>query len=91
MSRTGRRFISIVIFAALPLLLLAAGSSTGVLAAPQNHSDVSVPAARPLPSETSTTTQKDQVDLNVTVYNSNIALVRDVRQIHLASGVFPLR
>jgi hypothetical protein len=91
MSRTGRRFISIVIFAAFPLLLLAAGSSTRVLAAPQNHSDVSVPAAQPLPSETSTTTQKDQVDLNVTVYNSNIALVRDVRQIHLASGVFPLR
>ncbi len=91
MSRTGRRFISIVIFAALPLLLLAAGSSTRVLAAPQNHSDVSVPVAPPLPSETSTTTQKDQVDLNVTVYNSNIALIRDVRQIHLASGVSPLR
>ena len=91
MSRTGRRFISIVIFAALALLLLAAGSSTRVLGAPQNHSDVSVPAARPLPSETSTTTKEDQVDLNVTVYNSNIALVRDVRQIHLASGVFPLR
>ena len=91
MSRTGRRFISIVIFAALALLLLAAGSSTRVLGAPQNHSDVSVPAARPLPSETSTTTQKDQVDLNVTVYNSNIALIRDVRQIHVASGTFPLR
>ncbi len=91
MSRTGRRFISIGIFAALALLLLAAGSSTRVLGAPQNHSDVSVPAARPLPSETSTTTQKDQVDLNVTVYNSNIALIRDVRQIHLASGTFPLR
>ena len=27
----------------------------------------------------------------MTVYNSNIALIRDVRQIHLASGVFPLR
>lgn len=91
MSRTVRRFISIVVFAALPLLLLAAGSSTRVLAAPQNHSDVSVPVARPLPSETSTTTQKDQVDLNVTVYNSNIALIRDVRQIHLAAGTFPLR
>jgi hypothetical protein len=38
-----------------------------------------------------TTTEKDQVDVSVTVYNSNIALVRDVRQIHLSSGLFPLR
>ena len=37
------------------------------------------------------TTEKDQTDLSVTVYNSNLALVRDVRQIHLQSGVFPLR
>ncbi|MFY9530726.1 MAG: DUF4139 domain-containing protein [Candidatus Acidiferrales bacterium] len=37
------------------------------------------------------TTQKDQVDLAVTVYNSNIALVRDVRQLTLPSGLFPLR
>jgi len=36
------------------------------------------------------TTDKDQVDLAVTVYNSNLALVRDVRQIHLSAGVFPL-
>ena len=38
-----------------------------------------------------TTTEKDQTDLSVTVYNSNVALVRDVRQIHLQPGVFPLR
>ena len=37
------------------------------------------------------TTEKDQLDLAVTVYNKNLALVRDVRQIHLPSGVFPLR
>jgi hypothetical protein len=42
-------------------------------------------------AETSSTTQKDQSDLSVTVYNSNLALVRDVRQIHLQSGTFPLR
>ena len=36
------------------------------------------------------TTEKDQVDLAVTVYNSNIALVREVRQIHISPGVFPL-
>ena len=38
-----------------------------------------------------TTTQKDQTDLSVTVYNSNLALVRDVRQIRLQSGVAPLQ
>jgi hypothetical protein len=37
-----------------------------------------------------TTNEKDQVDLAVTVYNSNLALVRDVRQIHLAAGICPL-
>jgi hypothetical protein len=37
------------------------------------------------------TTDKDQVDLSLTVYNGSLALVRDVRQIHLQSGTFPLR
>jgi hypothetical protein len=37
------------------------------------------------------TTLDDQVDLAVTVYNSNIALVRDVRQIRVPDGVFDLR
>lgn len=37
------------------------------------------------------TTGKDQVELGVTVYNSNVALVRDVREIHLSTGVAPLR
>src|ERR1700693_290403 len=37
------------------------------------------------------TTLGDQTDLNVTVYNSNIALVRDVRQLTLPSGVFNLK
>src|SRR5271163_4641846 len=91
MSRTGRRSISIVIFAAVPLLLLAAGSLTSVHAAPQERADAPAAAERAATAEVSTTTQKDQVDLNVTVYNSNIALIRDVRQLHLASGTFPLR
>jgi len=33
----------------------------------------------------------DQTDLNVTVYNSNIALVRDVRKLVLPSGAFRLK
>jgi hypothetical protein len=35
---------------------------------------------------TVTTTLTDQSDLSVTVYNSNLALVRDVRQLNLPSG-----
>ena len=38
-----------------------------------------------------TTTLSDQIDLNVTVYNSNIALVRDVRQLTLPNGLFGLK
>jgi hypothetical protein len=37
-----------------------------------------------------TTTLDDQVDLNLTVYNSQIALVRDVRTIDLPRGTFDL-
>ncbi len=33
----------------------------------------------------------DQTDLNITVYNSNIALVRDVRQLSLPTGSFRLK
>jgi hypothetical protein len=38
-----------------------------------------------------TTTLTDQSDLNVTVYNSNIALVRDVRNLTLPTGSFRLK
>jgi len=37
------------------------------------------------------TTGKDQVELSLTVYNGDLALIRDVRQVRLQSGVFPLR
>src|SRR5712691_2988306 len=37
------------------------------------------------------TTQNDQTDLAVTVYNSNVALVRDVRELTLPTGAFRLR
>jgi hypothetical protein len=71
-----------LIAAALSALSLA-GSSLNVASAQTEKED----AARKQPAMT---TEKDQVDLAVTVYNSNIALVRDVRQIHLPSGTFPL-
>src|SRR5579872_6405198 len=38
-----------------------------------------------------TTTLTDQTDLNVTVYNSNIALVRDVHNLTLPTGNFRLK
>ncbi len=37
------------------------------------------------------TSLNDQADLNVTVYNSNIALIRDVRNLTLPSGAFRLK
>ena len=70
--------------AAVVLAILPLGGKIGNVQAAQTEKDE---AARKQPS---TTTEKDQVDLSVTVYNSNIALVRDVRQIHLPSGIFPL-
>jgi hypothetical protein len=37
------------------------------------------------------TTLNDQTDLNVTVYNSNIALIRDVRHLTVPTGTFRLK
>ncbi|MGA8035822.1 MAG: DUF4139 domain-containing protein [Candidatus Acidiferrales bacterium] len=39
----------------------------------------------------SATTDKERTDLAITVYNANLALVRDVRQIQIQPGIFPLR
>src|SRR2546430_655030 len=47
-------------------------------------------AARPTAAD-QTTSLNDQTDLNVTVYNSNIALIRDVRNLALPSGTFRLK
>src|SRR4051812_37204382 len=40
----------------------------------------------PRPADVSVTTLNDQTDLTVTVYNSSLALVRDVRQLTLPTG-----
>ena len=48
-------------------------------------------AAAQAPGTQASTTQSDQTDLSITVYNSDLALVRDVRDIRLPSGVFPLK
>jgi len=48
-------------------------------------------AARAAANGDQSTSLHDQTDLAVTVYNSNIALVRDVRQLLLPSGAFRLK
>jgi hypothetical protein len=48
-------------------------------------------AATPAATGQDTTSLDDQVELAVTVYNSDIALVRDVRDLRLPGGSFDLR
>jgi hypothetical protein len=48
-------------------------------------------AARAPISGQDTSTLDDQVDLSLTVYNSDLALVRDVRNVELAAGTSDLR
>ena len=43
------------------------------------------------PSQQAVTGQRDQTDLSVTVYNSDLALVRDVREIALPAGTSQLK
>jgi hypothetical protein len=66
------------VFCTIFVLLSLTFHLTSAYGAPAND----VPAA---------TTGKDQVDLSLTIYNGNLALIRDVRQIHLQPGVAPLR
>ena len=82
-SRTFK--ISAAFVLAAVSLLTVAGTVATVRGAQARSDDA---AAKGQPA---TTTEKDQTDLSVTVYNSNVALVRDVRQIHLQPGTFPLR
>jgi hypothetical protein len=71
------------VFAGAATLLLAASHGSRVYAAQEKD------AARAAGDQS--TSLNDQTDLNVTVYNSNIALIRDVRQLSLPSGAFRLK
>jgi hypothetical protein len=84
MSSNLLKFSSSAIVAAMVLGLVPGRGPRETLAAPA-RADVAPDSEQPK------TTGRDQVDLSVTVYNSNIALIRDVRQIHLQGGVKPLR
>ena len=57
--------------------------------APARHYDRTDAASQDQDTSISATL-KDQIDLAVTVYNSNIALVRDVRQVALPNGTLDL-
>src|SRR5215510_5056349 len=70
-----------VLFASVAIIYPAARSNR-VYAAQEKE------AARAADQSTSL---NDQTDLNVTVYNSNIALIRDVRNLTLPGGTFRLK
>src|SRR6266851_9061383 len=75
---------AIAVFAAAAALLCAVIRSDRVYAAQEKQAGrASVPDQ--------STNLNDQTDLNVTVYNSNIALIRDVRQLVLPGGAFRLK
>ncbi|MFZ0037460.1 MAG: DUF4139 domain-containing protein [Candidatus Acidiferrales bacterium] len=79
-----RQYLAAGLVVALSVIGSAAFRSRGVQASPR-------PDGSAAQSATPSTTQKDQIDLAVTVYNSNVALVRDVRQLSLPTGSFSLK
>src|SRR5208283_3503828 len=50
-----------------------------------------IPAGEARAQTAVTSTEQDQKELAVTVYNSNVALVRDVRRVRLPEGAIDLR
>jgi hypothetical protein len=79
-------------WSAIILTALLAGTAA-VYATPRaNHraNDQEKEAAREAQTDHATSLS-DQTDLAVTVYNSNIALIRDVRNLSLPSGAFRLK
>jgi hypothetical protein len=64
-------------------------SATSSLSAPVEASDATAPRATAAGGQ-NTSTLDDQLELSVTVYNSDIALVRDVRNLQLPRGTFDL-
>jgi hypothetical protein len=78
----------------LGMALSIAALCGGALFATERHRDHSAATAQDKESRSAgdqSTSLADQTDLNLTVYNSNIALIRDVRQISLPTGTFRLK
>jgi hypothetical protein len=79
----------------LSKFLSAAGLAALLIVLPLLHRTVSASSASQAPKQATggniTTTLADQTDLALTVYNSNLSLVRDVRQLTLPPGESLLR
>src|SRR5215468_8711417 len=78
----------------LILVLSAAALFGGALFAAERHRAYPSEAAQEKEARATgdqATSLADQTDLDLTVYNSNIALVRDVRQLSLPNGTFRLK
>jgi hypothetical protein len=84
-ARTKMKFTMV-----LGAALLGAGSAALLAAKPQEPAAPRDAAQNVSPGDSSTSLT-DQTDLAVTVYNSNVALVRDVRNIAIPSGAFRLK
>ena len=86
MRLTNRKVRSRLVWTGIALLTLGITAITP--AAKRNHQ---VPAQEKSGTSDQSTNLHDQSDLNVTVYNSNIALIRDVRNLTLPTGTFRLK
>lgn len=75
-------------FARLSLAVVAFVAITGLA---ESHRQPAVAAATPQQPGPSVSTLDDQSELALTVYNSDLALVRDVRTLRLPAGEFDLR
>jgi hypothetical protein len=69
---------------AAPMLVIAGATAAGL------HEPAAIAAGAQAPAQGSSTLD-DQTELALTVYNSNIALVRDVRTLQLPLGTFDLQ
>jgi hypothetical protein len=72
------------IWLAAPVLALAVGAA-------HHHSSRALAAAPAAAGGQDTSTLDDQSELSLTVYNSDLALVRDVRSLELPRGTFDLK
>ena len=72
------------IWLAAPVLALAVGTA-------QHHASRALAAAPAAAGGQDTSTLDDQSELSLTVYNSDLALVRDVRSLELPRGTFDLK
>ena len=75
--------------AGLVAIAVTLAATGGLLSRPMK---ATVPGdAATVPATQHSTTLADQADLSITVYNSDIALVRDVRNLRLPDGTFDLQ